>query len=56
MDSRNMDKALELYARLTMGEEVKRTNPENGNLYEEYYQNAEVYEIVNQILIRKLYI
>lgn len=50
MDSRNMDKALELYAKLTMGEEVKRSHPENGRLYEEYYQNAEVYEILNQIL------
>lgn len=50
MDSRNMDKALELYAKLTMGEEVKRSHPENGSLYEAYYQNAEVYEILNQIL------
>lgn len=50
MDSRNMDKALEIYARLAMGEEVRRSHPENGSLYEEYYQNAEVYEILNQIL------
>lgn len=50
MDSRNMDKALELYAKLTMGEEIQRSHPENGRLYEEYYQNAEVYEILNQIL------
>ncbi len=50
MDSRNMDKALELYAKLTMGEEVTRSHPENGSLYEAYYQNAEVYEIFNQIL------
>lgn len=50
MDSRNMDKAMELYAKLTMGEEVRRSHPENGRLYEEYYQNAEVYEILNQIL------
>ena len=50
MDSRNMDKALELYAKLTMGEEVRRSHSENGSLYEEYYQNAEVYEILNQIL------
>lgn len=50
MDSRNMDKALELYAKLTMGEEVTRSHPENGSLYEAYYQNAEVYELFNQIL------
>ena len=50
MDSRNMEKALEIYAKLTMGEEIKRSHPENGSLYEEYEQNAEVYEILNQIL------
>lgn len=50
MDSRNMDKALEIYAKLTMGEDVRRSHPENGSLYEAYYQNAEVYEILNQIL------
>lgn len=50
MDSRNMDKALEIYSRLAMGEEVRRSHAESGDLYEEYYQNAEVYEILNQIL------
>ena len=50
MDSRNMDKALELYAKLTMGEEVTRSHPENGSLYEAYYQNADVSEIFTQIL------
>lgn len=50
MDSRNMDKALEIYAKLTMGEEVKRSHPETGILYEEYFSNAEVYEILNQLL------
>lgn len=50
MDSRNMDKALDIYAKLTMGEEVRRSHPENGVLYEEYFSNAEVYEILNQLL------
>lgn len=50
MDSRNMDKALEIYAKLTMGEEVRRSHPETGILYEEYFSNAEVYEILNQLL------
>jgi hypothetical protein len=45
-----MDKALEIYAKLTMGEEVKRSHPENGGLYDEYFSNAEVYEILNQLL------
>ena len=50
MDSRNMDKALEIYAKLTMGEEVKRSHPETGALYDAYFSNAEVYEILNQLL------
>ena len=50
MDSRNMEKALELYAALIMGEEVKQTSKEYGSLYEEYVQNAEVYDIVNTII------
>lgn len=50
MDSRNMDKALDIYAKLTMGEEVRRSHPETGILYEEYFSNAEVYEILNRLL------
>lgn len=50
MDSRNLDKALDIYAKLIMGEEVKKGDKENGHLYEEYFQNAEVYEITGRIL------
>lgn len=50
MDSRNLEKALDIYAKLTMGEEVRRSHPVNGKLYEEYYQNAEVYEILGMIM------
>ncbi len=50
MDIRNLDKALDIYSQLIMGEEVKKGSKENGHLYEEYFQNAEVYEIVGMIL------
>lgn len=50
MDSRNLDKALDIYAKLIMGEEVKKGDKENGHLYDAYFQNAEVYEITGMIL------
>lgn len=50
MDSRNLDKALDIYAKLIMGEEVKKGDKENGHLYDAYFQNAEVYEITGLIL------
>lgn len=53
MDSRNMLKALDIYSCLIMGEEIKRQDSKNGYLYDEYYQNAEVYEIVSE-MIKKL--
>ncbi len=52
MDSRNMLKALDIYSCLIMGEEISRTDNKNGYLYEEFYQNAEVYEIVKEMLKR----
>ncbi len=50
MDSKNLDKAVEIYAKLIKGEEVSKNNPENRSLYEEYYSNAEVYDITGSIL------
>lgn len=52
MDSRNMNKAMDIYAKLMMGEEISRHNKETASLYEEYYQNAEVYELLGQLLKR----
>lgn len=49
MDSRNLDKAVEIYAKLIQGEPVSK-NSENRSLYEEYYANAEVYDITGSIL------
>lgn len=50
MDSRNLDKAIEIYSKLISGEEINRRHPENGQLYEEFYGNAEVYDIVINIM------
>lgn len=40
---------MEIYARLITGEEISR-NGANGSLYEDYYGNTEVYEIVGMLL------
>ncbi|MGN0393951.1 MAG: DUF6063 family protein [Coprococcus sp.] len=50
MDSRNLDKAIEIYSKLISGEEINRRHPDNGPLYEEFYGNAEVYDIVTSIM------
>lgn len=52
MDSRNLDKAIEIYTKLISGEEMKKDSADNGQLYQEYYANAEVYDIVGTILKR----
>ncbi len=49
MEMKNLEKAVDIYAKLITGEEVKR-NGANSNLYEDYYSNAEIYEIVGVIL------
>ena len=52
MEIKNLEKAVEIYAQLITGEEVKRGGV-NGILYDDYYGNAEVYEIVG-IILKKL--
>lgn len=52
MDMKNVEKAADIYAKLITGEEIKRGGT-NGNLYDDYYGNAEVYEIVG-VLLKKL--
>lgn len=49
MEMKNLEKAMDIYAKLITGEEIKRSGA-NGSLYDEYYGNAEVYEIVGMIL------
>lgn len=52
MEMKNLEKAVDIYAKLITGEEIKRGGA-NENLYEDYYGNAEVYEIVG-IMLKKL--
>lgn len=52
MEQRNLEKAIDIYARLMMGEEIKRDSGANRELYEEYSQNAEVYDILDMIVKR----
>ncbi len=50
MDSKNLDKAIDIYTRLIVGEEVSKRNKDTAALYEEYYSNAEVYDITGTIM------
>ena len=52
MEMKNLEKATDIYAKLITGEEIKRGGV-NGSLYDDYYGNAEVYEIVG-VLLKKL--
>ena len=52
MEMKNLEKATDIYAKLVTGEEIKRGGT-NGSLYDDYYGNAEVYEIVG-VLLKKL--
>lgn len=52
MEMNNLEKAMDIYARLVTGEEIGRSGA-NASLYEDYYSNAEVYEILG-ILLKKL--
>lgn len=47
-----MEKAMDIYAKLMMGEEIKRGQGTNKELYEEYIQNPEVYDVLELMLKR----
>lgn len=49
MEMKNLEKAMDIYAKLITGEEIRRSGT-NSSLYEDYYGNAEVYEIVSTLL------
>lgn len=52
MEMKNLEKAMDIYARLVTGEEISRSGA-NAGLYEDYYGNAEIYEILG-VLLKKL--
>lgn len=49
MEDRNLQKALEIVSKLITGEEISRDDKETESLYEEYVNNAEVYDMTNTI-------
>ena len=48
MDQRNLEKAMEIYGHLIVGEEISKSV--NGDLYECYAGNTEVYDILDTVL------
>lgn len=50
MDTRNLEKAMEVFGALIIGEEISLGTGKNTALYEAYNQNAEVGEIVDRML------
>lgn len=50
MDSRNLEKAMEIFGALIIGEEINLETGKNAALYEAYNQNAEIGEIVDRML------
>lgn len=47
---RSLDKALDIYAALITGQDISRSNPDTREMYEEYYSNSAVYDIVTRLL------
>lgn len=50
MESRNLEKAMEIFGALLIGEEISLGRGKNAALYEAYNQNAQVGEIVDRML------
>ncbi len=50
MEEKNLEQAMEIVAKLLDGEEISRSQKKNIALYEEYASNAEVYDLVQQML------
>lgn len=49
MENRNLEKALEIFSALIKGEEISRKNKDTASLYDEYNDNAQVYDIVTMM-------
>ncbi|MGN0367903.1 MAG: DUF6063 family protein [Wujia sp.] len=50
MEERNLEKALDIYAALITGQEIARSNPNTRELYESFYSNAVVYDLVMRMM------
>lgn len=50
MEEKSLEKALDIYSTLITGQEVSRSNADTRELYEEYYGNQAVYDIINRLM------
>ena len=50
MEERNLEKALDIYPALITGQEIARSNPNTRELYESFYSNAVVYDLVMRMM------
>ncbi len=52
MEEKTLSKAMEIFSILISGEEIEKNRPGTAELYQTYYANADVYELVTKMLAR----
>jgi hypothetical protein len=52
MEEKNISRAMDIFSLLLSGEEVARNKPATAELYQAYYGNSEVYDLVTKLLGR----
>ncbi|MCR4838466.1 MAG: DUF6063 family protein [Eubacterium sp.] len=52
MEEKTLSKAMDIFSMLMSGEEIAKNRPGTSELYQIYYANAEVYELVTKLLAR----
>ena len=52
MEDKSLSTAMEIFSILMSGEEIQKNRPGTSELYQTYYANAEVYELVTKMLAR----
>ena len=52
MDEKTISTAMEIFSLLISGEEIARNKPSTGELYQTYYSNSGVYDMVTRLLGR----
>ncbi len=52
MEEKSLSKAMDIFSILMSGEEIAKNRPGTSELYQVYYANAEVYDLVTKLLAR----
>ncbi len=52
MEEKVLSKAMDIFSMLMSGEEIAKNRPATSELYQIYYSNAEVYDLVTKLLAR----